>query len=444
MTLFAGGPLYETNELIYLIVVGIISPMNLHAHPNAVGPIRIFTRSPFSRASGKPGALSSAMTDPALHDSARCGRRRETTFSETGLLKSWVRGSALLAIMMCFALNLCTAQEALIVQGFASRSNPNSKFEGRATNGTAMSCTFTAHVSRGAARLDAEILQDTGRTNFVIIFMTKSEVTVYHPTTSGENTFGPAQGKYSANAYLYNASNPYHGNDMAHTLLLPFWREQYPLTNGARFTLFNEVAITHDRQSTYTVTNRGLVPDRGTQMYLCESPGLTRDLWQFDLATNLAGQCYPLSYSRTIIFGKLAPVGKNPIPVTQNLIQHTWQISVSNISLSASQPALPALEGPTHVTDARSGVTGLSVQYLTDKWKTPDEVRNDPAILAQLRPPTPAAPSPAPMVAMSTNSASPPGESPNYFYIALGVGGFFCLFGALVLSRRKNDTVSKT
>ncbi len=348
--------------------------------------------------------------------------------------------TAFVTLLMGLAINFCLAQEGLIVQGFARCDQPNMKVEGRATNGMVTTYHFTTQTLGYAARLEVITVQDTGATGHAIIFSTNNECLYYRPNDKGENAAGPAKGKYVASAHIWNSALPSRAN-LTPTLILPFWRARYPLDNGTPVWLPYELtwssAPSRDGQTQFIITNRGNVPAQGTQLYLCESPGLTRNIWQFDTATNVGGQFYPLSYRRTIVFGKLLPVGeKSPVIVPKQIMRY-WQITVTNIASTTNAPAWPEMNGPTYVTDSRylyMGASGIDLDYLTDRWKTFDEVANDPVIMSQLSGPPKAA-----MPAVPAAAASPTREGPNYTFMAIGVGAFLGLLGLVYLLDRSRN-----
>ena len=124
---------------------------------------------------------------------------------------------------------------------------------------------------------------------------------------------------------------------------------------------------------------RGEAPRGQSEILWLESEDKVRERWTFLASTNLLGTNWPTQFRREVFH---APVAEARLPkVTTEMLEERWQFEIESVAYTDQEPVLPALNGVYRITDER---LGAQVTYLSDQWRSLEELGADDSLVPQL------------------------------------------------------------
>jgi hypothetical protein len=334
-----------------------------------------------------------------------------------------------LLLGMSIALGICAhGAGSLRVRGTARGQYPTFTIVG-STNKVATECAFDLLVRGDKINLELDMKRSAGRELIGTIFADERQVFSLHNNVKGEDQFGPTKGQWDEQAYIDYSNVPDGWEGFPPTVLLPFWRDRYPLTAAMRVPdLFER--LRGGREGFYKkVELHGNVPKIGSEIQLFCERNRVRERWLFFDSTNVLGVELPLRFHREVYQAPTPQDALVSVPLKKLLL--VWDVDVSQITSDETEPSIPAIVGRANVRDNRLEGT---VYYITDSWRSLDELRSDKNILSQLRPGGRA-------VRTATNILVSRDTGPVFaFYVITGVIIAITVFGALRLRSQNKQT----
>ena len=273
-----------------------------------------------------------------------------------------------------------SSNQSLFIKGRAVETRPIQKTSKTGQPSTPILCDFELLINNEAFSCLLTVSGD--RRVEGILYTDGREIISVYPTLAGEEQFGPAKGAYNAQAFIGEKDLFATWANIPGTLLLPYWTARFPLDNPQLRIPNLSIRYRDERESTYLPPRiQGAFPASGGHLYFSETDRGAREIWTSSASTNIAGITYPLEYCRQIL---RRPINiQNGVKALDTDLFSAWKVVASEIRMRPELPHRPEPAGPTKFHDRR--LTGNSITYIADHWRTPEDLLSDTNILNQMR-----------------------------------------------------------
>jgi hypothetical protein len=274
--------------------------------------------------------------------------------------------------------------EALLITGTANGVRPHTSIVGATNVPFVMQCTFALTIHTNKPSLEMAISDPLPSRVEGIVFVEDQEILSFHSGVSGTAEFGPAKGRWEAVAYVRYGEVPEAWADFPTTIMVPFWRDRYPVTGSFSIPDHRTRQSRDLGRPPLRAEAKGNLPLPGSELRLYGSRNRIAERWVFLRSTNVSGVELPLTFRHEIIAGR--PITPNAIeslsPQDSTKWSQVWNVQVGEIRVASQTPSRPEPSRPVKVHDFR---LEWPVEYITESWRSVDDLRRDPTILSQLR-----------------------------------------------------------